>query len=103
MLSTTVTSSSRAILVISPVCLFKNLDHAPAALDVGLGIYIEIRVELYNSGQLAELRQIQFDTTGDMLNGLALRGRKDTRGRRTLINSMPNIFIERVGFQVNLT
>src|SRR5205809_207144 len=63
--------------------LLENFDHPFAALDLGLGLRIEVRPKLRKRGQLPELRQLKLDPAGDLFHGFDLRGRTDPRNRQT--------------------
>src|SRR5919106_1212557 len=53
--------------------LLEDLDDAFAAFELRLRFGIEVRTELREGSQFAELRKVQLDATSDLLHGLDLR------------------------------
>ena len=67
-----------------------------------LRLRIEVGTELRERRQFAELRQITFDTAGDLFHRFDLRGGTDARHGETDGNGGTNALIEQIGFQINL-
>ena len=61
--------------------LVEQLDDALAAVDLGLRRRIQVRAELREGGQFAELRQVAFEPSGHLLHRLDLGGRPDAGDR----------------------
>ena len=63
--------------------LLEELDDALAAIEPRLGRGIEIGTELRESGQLAELRQVELDLARHLFDRLDLRGGTNAADRQT--------------------
>ena len=57
--------------------LLEELDDASAAVELGLGLGVQVGAELREGRQLAELGELALQLSADLLGGLDLRGRAD--------------------------
>ena len=64
---------------------------------------IEIRSELRECRQFAELRKIQSQRTGDLPHGFDLRVASDARHRDTDVHCRANAGVEQIAFQKDLS
>ena len=82
--------------------LVEELDDALATVDLALRGGIEVRAELRERGQLAELRQIALQPSRYLLDGFHLRSRSDARHRDAHRDRRPDALVEQVGLQEDL-
>ena len=63
--------------------LLEELNDAGAAVELGLGLGVEVGTELGESRELAELGELALQFAADLLGGLELRGGADARDGET--------------------
>ena len=83
--------------------LFKEFDDACTPLELSLGFSVEVRTELRESREFAELRQLALEFTADLFGGFDLRGGTDAGNRETDGNGGPDTLVKEIGFEENLT
>ena len=83
--------------------LLEELDDALAAIDLGLRRRVELRAELGERRQLAELREVALELAGDLFHRPELRRRPDARHRDADRNRRPDALVEQVGFEEDLS
>ncbi len=62
--------------------LLEELNDAATAVELGLGLGVEVGAELGEGREFAELRQLALEFAADLLGGLDLRGGTDARDER---------------------
>src|SRR5690606_20509589 len=73
-----------------------------AADDAGLRRLVQVRAELGEGGQLAVLRQVELQRTGDALHRVDLRRAAHTGDGDTDVDGRTNTGVEHVGVQEDL-
>ena len=80
--------------------LLEDLHDALAAVDLRLRLGVEVRAELRERRQFAELREVALELPGDLLHRLELRRRADARDRDADRDRRADALVEQVGFQI---
>ena len=83
--------------------MLEELDDAHAAIEPRLRAGVEIGTKLGEGGQLAELRQVEFNFTRDLFDRFDLRRGTDTADRETNRNGRAHALVEQISLQINLT
>ena len=83
--------------------LLEELGKLLTTVELLLGGNIEIGSELCEGGDFTILGQLELERTGDLLHGLDLGGRTDTRHGQTHIDSGANTLEEELSLEENLT
>ena len=83
--------------------LLQNLDQAAAAVELLLRGLVEVGAELREGRQFAVLREFETERTGNRSHGLGLRAAADAADRETDVDGRPDVRVEQVGFEVDLT
>ncbi len=79
--------------------LLENLDDAAATLELGEGSRVQLGAELGEGRQLAELRQVETQRTGDLPHGVDLGGTTDTGHGLPGVHRRADALEEQVGLQ----
>src|SRR5688500_11474840 len=82
--------------------LLHHLGDTLAATQLRLGRLVEVRAELRERGELAELREVGLQALHDRLHRLRLRIATDARHRETRVHRGPDALVEEVGLEVDL-
>jgi hypothetical protein len=82
--------------------LLEELSETLTTVEGLLGGGIEIGSELGEGGNLTVLGQEELEGTGDLLHGLELSGRADTRHRQTDVDGRTDTLVEELGLQEDL-
>ena len=82
--------------------LLQKLHHPVATVEALLGGSVEVGAELGESLELAEARQIEAETTGNLLHRLRLGGTTDARHRDADVHGRTLAGEEEIGLEVDL-
>ena len=82
--------------------LLEQFDHAVAAVELGLGGFVEFGAELGEGFKFTERRKVQTQTASDLFHGLRLSVATHTTNGDTHVNGGPNPFPEEVWFEIDL-
>ena len=83
--------------------LLEELGELFSSVELLLGSGIKIGTELGEGGDFSVLGKLELERTGDLLHGLNLGGRSDTRDGETDINGGSYTLEEKLGFEEDLT
>src|SRR5687768_2622515 len=83
--------------------LLQNFQVTTTTLNCKLGRSIQVRTEFSKRFQFAELRLIQFQSTGNFLHRFDLSVTTYARYRDTYVNGRTDTSVEQVSFQEDLT
>src|SRR5262249_46992978 len=82
--------------------LFENLDDAFAAIDLGLSSGIQVRAELREGREFAELSKFALKFSRDLFHRLDLCGRTNARHGNAHVDSRTDTLVEQIRFQKDL-
>src|SRR3989338_5270588 len=83
--------------------LFQNFDRSLATFELALGRIIEVRTELRESFEFAELREVELERTCHLFHRFYLRARTNARNGRSHVYRRANALIEKICLQENLS
>merc|ERR1711918_108006 len=83
--------------------LLEELSELLTSVEELLGSSIKIRTELGEGSDLTILSQLELHGTSNLLHGLDLSSRTDTRHRETDVNSWADTLVEQFSLQEDLT
>ena len=82
--------------------LLEEFDDAGAAVELRLGLGVEIGTELGEGREFAELGELALEFAADLLDGLDLRGGTDARDGETDRHGGTDALVEEIGFEEDL-
>src|SRR5690606_4824056 len=85
------------------LALLQDLSETLTALELCLRGLIEVRTELSERRELAELSEVDTERTGDLLHGLDLCRTTHTGNRVTHVDGGTHARVEQVGFKEDLS